>query len=64
VQHVRAAYCLLRLGRPDEALVTLDAGKARLMEEAFALTSPARGADASQHARVGDARGRRSRAGG
>lgn len=30
-----AAYCLLRLGRPEESLVRLDAGKARLLFESL-----------------------------
>ncbi len=39
-----AAYCLLKLGQPAEALLQLDRGKTRLLAEALALT----GADLEQ----------------
>jgi CHAT domain-containing protein/tetratricopeptide (TPR) repeat protein len=35
--HAAAAYCLLRLGRATEALLTLEYGKTRLLNEALAL---------------------------
>jgi CHAT domain-containing protein len=38
LSYSRAAYCLLELDRPAEALVQLEAGKARLLSEALAMT--------------------------
>ena len=35
------AYCLLKLGRPDEALLKLEQGKTRLLAEALALDTAA-----------------------
>jgi CHAT domain-containing protein len=37
LNYSRAAYCLLELGHPAEALVQLEAGKTRLLSEALAL---------------------------
>ena len=42
--HPRHAYCLLRLRKYDEALVQLEAGKARLLAFAVALTAARLGA--------------------
>jgi len=35
--YARAAYCLLQMGQPDQALLQLEQGKARLLAEALAL---------------------------
>jgi CHAT domain-containing protein len=35
--YARAAYCLLQMGHPDQALLQLEQGKARLLAEALAL---------------------------